>query len=713
MPLKAARSPIIACLILATFPVSAAADHLQTIENTVITATREARDRFSLAESVSSFDRLDIEDIAPSHPADILNRSPGVYISNLGGEGHMTAIRQPISTAGVYLYLEDGIPTRPTGFFNHNALYEVNIPQGGRLEVTKGPGSALYGSDAIGGVINVITSAPPSAAAHNLNFEAGSYGWRRLLLDTGDTADHHAYRVSLNLTDNQGYRHASSYNRQSLNTRWDIDHSDTLHIKTLLAYTRVEQSGSSALSEDDYKSNPRRNYFHGDTGFRDVDAVRLSSEINIHQGEHGLFTLTPFYRYNRMDMMPSWMITYDPNTRETRFETLGLLAKYRRQLPGVDGEIILGADIDHSPSRYLEREITMIQSGDIYTGHQKTGRIHYDFEATQQSLSPYLHTDFLLLPQLRLSAGIRYDYFSVDYSDRLDASVPETTGSGTWIRPESQELSYDQWSPKLGLIYSYHAQHNSYVSYRQAFRAPTVGALFRAGSSNNSDQLKPVESESYEIGWRGILNNNIGYDLAVYQMLTKNDIVTFISNNNRENANAGKTRHQGIELGLFGDINHEWSWQSALSYSRQHYREFAYIFQCFSPACGRIPGDPPIIENRDFAGNQIGKAPQTLGNLTLAWQPAAVDGLRAELEVEHVGSYYTDETNTQRYGGHELLNLRARYRTQAGFEVYSRINNLTDKRYSTYTSNQVTNSDIDYRPGMPLSMFIGFRWNIQ
>ena len=72
----------------------------------------------------------------------------------------MTAIRQPITTNPVYLYLEDGIPTRSTGFFNHNALYEINVPQAGRIEVFKGPGTALYGSDAIGGIINVSTRAP-------------------------------------------------------------------------------------------------------------------------------------------------------------------------------------------------------------------------------------------------------------------------------------------------------------------------------------------------------------------------------------------------------------------------------------------------------------------------------------------------------------------------------------------------------------------------
>jgi iron complex outermembrane recepter protein len=71
-------------------------------------------------------------------------------------------VRQ-ITTKPLYLFLEDGIPTRATGFFNHNALYEVNIPQSGGIEVLKGPGTALYGSDAIGGIVNVLSRPAPPA----------------------------------------------------------------------------------------------------------------------------------------------------------------------------------------------------------------------------------------------------------------------------------------------------------------------------------------------------------------------------------------------------------------------------------------------------------------------------------------------------------------------------------------------------------------------
>jgi outer membrane receptor protein involved in Fe transport len=101
-----------------------------------------------------------------------------------GGEGHQTAIRQPLTTSPVYLYLEDGIPTRSTGFFNHNGLYEVNLPMAGGIEINKGPGSALYGSDAIGGVVNVLTRKPPPSGVEIAGSGLWSGRWEWVVIDS-------------------------------------------------------------------------------------------------------------------------------------------------------------------------------------------------------------------------------------------------------------------------------------------------------------------------------------------------------------------------------------------------------------------------------------------------------------------------------------------------------------------------------------------------
>ena len=68
-------------------------------------------------------------------------KTPGVLMVNLGNEQHSMSIRQPITTNAYYLYLEDGLPIRPMGIFNHNALLEINQFNLQSIEVLKGPAS--------------------------------------------------------------------------------------------------------------------------------------------------------------------------------------------------------------------------------------------------------------------------------------------------------------------------------------------------------------------------------------------------------------------------------------------------------------------------------------------------------------------------------------------------------------------------------------------
>ncbi|WP_434340314.1 TonB-dependent receptor [Motilimonas cestriensis] len=672
-----------------------------SVDTMVITATREGKSRSELAESVSVQDKEEIEAVSPSHPAELLNRVAGVHVNNLGGEGHMTSIRQPISTSGVYLFLEDGVPTRPTGFFNHNGLYEVNIPQAERVEVTKGPGSSLYGSDAIGGVINSVTEASPDYASGRVNLEGGEHGWKRALVSGGTNInDDHGMAFKLNLTDSDGYRDESEYQRYSTSLRFDGNLSSATSYKLIAAYTGVDQSGVSDLEEDDYKNNPTKNKYHGDIGFRDVSAFRLTGEIATELSDVSLLSFTPFYRDNTTKMMPSWMVTYDPNIRETHFQSFGLLSKYRYNFE--QGELITGVDIDHTVSDYQEKQISVTKQGDIFTDYSETGRTHYDYDADQTSISPYVHGEWTPADNWRLVAGLRYDYFHLDYTDNLDRSVSEIIGRGRWLRPDSQSLDFNHLSPKLGAVYSFNQGHQTYANYRNAFRIPSVGQLFRSGSTVNTTDLKPVESDSFEIGFRGDLTESFGYDLTLYHMIVKNQVVSYIDGRDRKTTNAGKTQHQGIELSLAGDFSDEWAMNAGFTYNQQEYKAYQYIYSCYPPACV-----PPVVETRNYAGFDVGKAPNTMGNLAFQYAPLALDGLAIEVEWEHLGEYYTDETNTNKYQGHDLFNLRASYEISDRVMLRGRVMNLADTRYSTYTSNQVGNPNISYRPGAPRSFYLG------
>ncbi|MCK9469157.1 MAG: TonB-dependent receptor [Porticoccaceae bacterium] len=681
-------------------PLQVAHFHTPRLEEIIVTSTREARARQELPESVGVLDRTAIEQVAPSHPSELLNRLAGVHVNHVGGEGHMTAIRQPLTTGGVYLFLEDGIPTRPTGFFNHNGLYEIDMSQAARVEVTRGPGSALYGSDAIGGLINSLTREPGDSRELEATLEANEHeGYRALLAASGPLGEADRIGVQVNFTDQSDFRDHGDYRRLSVTARWDRDWTSTLSSQTVLAWSDIDQSGISTLDEEDYRRRPRTNYYRGDVGFREVQALRLSSAWVWEPDDRVQWSITAFYRDNRMDLMPFWMLSYDPNVYTTEFQTIGLMFKQRRVFDGLNVEWIAGMDVDYTPSSYREHRIQLYQEGNLYVDYARTGRTNYYFDADQLALSPYTQLEWQPLPGLRLTAGLRYDSFEVDYQDRLAADSAEVgvfaplPFPSRHFRPDSQTVRFDQWSPKLGLVYDLHPHHNLYASRRHAFRAPTAGQLFRGGAVADTTNLEPVTAVSHEVGLRGQLTKRLDYDLALYHMVVEDDIVSLISDGTRMTVNSGESRHKGVELTLEAHLSEHWHASLAWSHSRQDYRDFSTV--CGSATCR-------------FDGNAIPRAPRDMGNASLAYQ-APDERWRVELEWSHLGRYYTDEANSQRYGGHNLVALRGQYRLNKNCELYGRIHNLTDRRHATYVSNQVGATALDYRPGQPRTATVGVR----
>lgn len=703
---------MISNICLALMAMSTAASDMPTkgaaapdgVEVMVVTSSRQAQALTNLAESVAVLGEDSIQNVSPGHPAELLNRVSGVHVNDLGGEGHMTAIRQPITTGGVYLFLEDGLPTRPTGFFNHNGLYEIDMPNSGRVEVTKGPGSALYGSDAIGGIFNILTLEPTDQLSGRLQAELGSDGWQRgLMAVSGALNAQHRARLQLNRTQSDGFREEADYQRFSSSLRLDSDLTPQLQLKTLASFGSIDQSGTSGLNQADFTSNPRKNRFHGDMGARDVQAFRFSTELRYQLSDRSEWMLTPFYRNNRSDLMPSWMLTYDPVLQFTRFSSYGLLTQFSQQA-SADFNWTAGLDLDLTPATFREQQISIVMQEDIFVDYQQTGRTNYHYDADQTSISPYAQLQWFASEQWILSLGARYDWFEVDYTDRLDPSVPQQVGRTTWLRPESQRIRYQQLSPKFGVVYKLAQNQQLYANRRHAFRVPSVGQVFRPGSSQDTTELKPVTAINHELGWRAQLDG-LRLDASVYDLQIKDDVVSYIDGNTRKVINAGQTSHRGLELMASWQLSDAWQWNLSGTFTRQKYRDFQYLFSCFPPACV-----PAINETRNFAGFEVGKAPRQLWQSSLSYHPLSMEGLWLELEWQHLGRYYTDETNTNTYPGHDLFNLRARYQMGEHWQLAIRLMNLTDKTYSSLTSNQVGSTDIDYRPGMPRSVFVSATW---
>ncbi|MEW5927745.1 MAG: TonB-dependent receptor [Gemmatimonadota bacterium] len=666
----------------ADFRLAAAAFALEEI---VVSASREAQRRAETPATVHAVGGAAIRAAMPAHPSEIASRVPGVWIGAAGGEGHKTAIRQPLTTKPVYLFLEDGVPTRSTGFFNHNALYEVNLPQADRVEVLKGPATALYGSDAIGGVVSVGTRAPSAGAGLEAAVEGGAFGWGRALVTAAGERGRDGLRADLNLTRTDGWRDATGYVRQSGTLRWDRALPGDATLRTVATYSHIDQTDPSAVSAADFRERPTVNY--NPIAARRVEAFRLSSAWEKVTGST-LFSVTPFLRRNSMEIVPSWMLSYDPVWYRTGHSSAGVLARVRRDFRPLRARVIAGVDVDYSPGYRLERRIAPHKDGATMKSYTARDTV-YDYAVTFQGVSPYLQAEASPFERVRVVAGLRYDRAGYDYDSRL---APLATGPHR--RPEEAAPRYDHLSPKLGVTWEAASALGLYASYGHGFRAPSEGQLFRQGPAQSSTDLRPVRADNLEAGFRGRVGR-LSYDAAAYRMRIRDDILTFRdAAGARIASNAGETLHRGVELGAALELTDELTADANWSRSRQTYEDWA----------------PSATVS--YAGNEIEAAPRGLASARLAYAPAWLAGARVEGEWTRVGSYWMDPENTHRYGGHDLLNLRASLPVARRVELVARVANLTDERYAELASYSAFARE-ELTPGLPRTVYVGIRYGLE
>jgi iron complex outermembrane receptor protein len=674
-----------------------------------VTGTREKALLSETPVSIGAIKPEVIRETAPMHPGQLLGQVPGVAIAVTNGEGHTTAIRQPFTTSPLYLFLEDGIPIRATGFFNHNALYEVNIPMAGGIEVVRGPGTALYGSDAIGGIVNILSHAPTGETRMSLSGEAGTFGtWRFLGSGTTAVNERGGLQVDLNVTHTDGWRQRTAYDRQSGNLRFDQRIGREWHAqddhrrlqdrpadgrKLRAATGRLPQQSHAQQSLDRLPQGQRRAHLR-----RVRTAIRHRHDLG-----HSLLPrqCDGAQRHVQSELRPAH--------REIPQCLLRRAREVAKNLPVLRARLIGGLDLDYSPGSRREDNLLVTRTGTgantVYTGYTIGTRI-YDYRVTFRSASPYVHTELSPTRALRLTAGLRYDALRYTMQNRLSAGTVQASVLGAnrfYGQLADDQTSFSRLSPKLGATYALNPHLHAYASYNFGFRAPSEGQLYRAGNDTTAVNalsrarlavgLKPIKASQIELGFRGDAGA-WSYNVVAYELEKKDDLVgqRDLATNVSTNVNAGRTEHRGIEAGIGARLGSQLRFDTALSYARHRYVKW-------------------ITATANFSGRNIETAPKVLANTRLTWRPVAAAML--QLEWVRIGEYWLEASNSANFGqypGHDLLHVRASYAVGKNLGLFARVMNATDKRFADSAS--VSSNTPVFSPGLPRAFYGGveFKW---
>ncbi len=666
---------------LAAFPCARAAENstVAAADMVVVTATRQQSKLINQVSNESVIDRRDIVFTAPERPSEILNQLAGVNIQQGSGEEHLTAIRSPVLNAGAgagsFLYLEDGVPLRAAGFGNVNGLYEADIEQAGSVEVIRGPGSALYGSNAEDGMINVIPLAPTVKPSGSLYVEAGSYGQRRTMASYSQAVGANDFRVSAEGVHDAGWRQDTGITEGKFELRDVWQGGNSTVTSTLSGQTLDQRSGAYIIGYDAYDNwaSARRNPVP--QAYRKAASIRGQSRWDDNLGDDWKLSLTPYFRTTGMGFLMSYLPSLA--IQKNAHTSGGLQSALYKTLSG-GHKIIFGLDSEYTDGWYTEfqNRPSFKMSGAVSAFGE-----HYNFGVVDKVLAPYVHSEWHVSPSTRIIAGVRLEQTWYDYSNHMSSGI-----FGLYQRVPNRSDQFTTVMPKLGVVQSLNPNISAYFNLSRGSRAPQITDMYELQYKQTIGQIKPESLDSAELGMRGRISD-VSFDSSVYWM-KKNHY--FYRASDGTNVSNGITLDRGVELSIDAPLPGGFDVGTAATYA-----EHTYDFN----------RPDSILINSVYKGGYIPEAPRTIANTHFGYYFAA--HTRAQIEWVHMGAYFLDNADTHSYGGYELFNLRASSQvTDGGLSVSGKILNLLNRHYAERAAVTPTGVD-EYFPGAPLTFYLG------
>lgn len=647
----------------------------------VVTGRATGQSLQDIPGSVGVVSDRDLALIQHTHINESADRVPGVWVSRGNGQEHLTAIRSPVVTGpgscGVFLVLEDGIPTRPSGFCNVNQLFEINTEQADALEIFRGPNSAVYGNNAVHGVMNVLTRPIGTNEQASLMMDVGPDDYRRAFVSY---TDGDAIRVDFHGDHDGGFIDDAGYDQQKVTIKTRSRQGSFTNQSLLEASNLNQETAGYIEGLDAYKVDHLKNNNGNPEAFRDAKSMHGYSRFTFREGEVDEFSLAPYANTSRMEFLQHFIrgAPLEINGHESaglmgRFNGL-LSPSHVESLSNVTGFTVEAgrAFVDQFQEQPLQPPSANFPQGQ-----------HYDFDVMMYTAALFSEYEYAITSLDRAIVGFRYDHQFYDYESKIPAG-----NFGIYTRPASTDDEFGNWGVNIGLIHDWSSANHVYINAATGFRTPQVAELYRLEGGQPVDGVDSEKVDSIEIGSRGsieLLKGVLEYELAIFNMKKDNVIFKTAS---RQYIGTGETSHQGVEVQLHYQTASDYFIRLETTYAEHRYEDID----------AQLQGSPAV----DLEGLIIDTAPRYFGAIQAGrdWGNYLV-----EFEVREMGSYFLDPEHDWKYDGHHLANVRALWRMDDEWKFSMRLMNVFDTDYAERADVTVANVP-RYFVGQPRSLYV-------
>ena len=677
-----------------------------TLDRVQVTATRTAQDPWQVPASISVIAGDDYRtDTAGVGLSEKLPGVPGLVARNRQNFAQDEQIsirgfgtRSTFGIRGLRLYV-DGVPaTMPDG---QGQVSHFNLGSADRIEVLRGPFSALYGN-AAGGVLQVFTAdgtAPPSFGAAAA---AGSYGTWRAGIDARGAGEGYDYNLALSHFDSDGYRRHSAARRESFNAKAGFALGNSMSL-TLVgnAFSSPDTQDPLGLTAQQARQDPRQAVAaaYAFNTRKSVKQQQLGAVLDATLSSRNSVRVLAYGGGREVEQFLSIPVATQANPLSG-----GGVVSLDGDYAGIDARWIHAGSLAGHPLKFVAG-----LNGDAQRQHRRgyenfvgellgvRGALRLDQQDRVADSDQYAQATWRPGDAWSLQAGLRHSRVRFRSRDGyVVAGNPDDSGG----------IAYSATTPVFGASFKAADRLRLYASYGEGFETPTFNELgYRAdGGSGLNFALRPALTRSAEAGFKFAGDGDARVEFALFRADTRDELAVATSAGGRTTfQNAGRARRDGAELSGNVPLAAGWRAQFAYTYLDASFRDG--FLTCIATPCA--VANTPVA-----AGTRLPGVPRNAAYLAARWGRAS--GWQATFDAQSMDAVSVDNTGGPRADGYTVFGASAAYvfaSAQGEGRVFAGIANLFDRRYiGSVIVNETSGRSFEPAPGRSLLVGMAWRW---